>query len=165
MLTPVPFVVTTVSRLRDRPPRVSTLSFSPCRNPIYPASFRIGIGLCVLSHTHPLVWPYMRFLCVTSGVCRRLPSSCTSQCTTCLKLGLGPISPTTGLAPARTTHMSCARNNSLTFRLGVIFWALQSLNCAHNVFNKGLLYKLTHRHRLKAHVPLNEVASRGLKKV
>ena len=109
MLTPVPFVVTTVSRLRDRPPRVSTLSFSPCRNPIYPASFRIGIGLCVLSHTHPLVWPYMRFLCVTSGVCRRLPSSCTSQCTTCLKLGLGPISPTTGLAPARTTHMSCAR--------------------------------------------------------
>lgn len=110
MLTPVPFVVTTVSRLRDRPPRVSTLSFSPCRNPIYPASFRIGIGLCVLSHTHPLVWPYMRFLCVTSGVCRRLPSSCTSQCTTCLKLGLGPISPTTGLAPARTTHMSCARN-------------------------------------------------------
>ena len=112
MLTPVPFVVTTVSRLRDRPPRVSTLSFSPCRNPIYPASFQIGIGLCVLSHTHPLVWPYMRFLCVTSGVCRRLPSSCTSQCTTCLKLGLGPISPTTGLAPARTTHMSCARKGT-----------------------------------------------------
>ena len=108
MLTPVPFVVTTVSRLRDRPPRVSTLSFSPCRNPIYPASFRIGIGLCVLLHTHPLVWPYMRFLCVTSGFCRRLPSPYTSRCMACLKLGLGPISPTTGLSPARTAHMSCA---------------------------------------------------------
>ena len=50
----------------------------------------------------------MRFLFVTSGICRRLPSPCSSRSTSCLKLGLGPISPTTGLAPARTAHMSRA---------------------------------------------------------
>ena len=102
------FVVTTIWRSRERPPRVSTLSFFPCRFLIYPTSFRIGIGLRVPKHTHPLAWPHMRFLFVTSGICRRLPSPCSSRSTSCLKLGLGPISPTTGLAPARTAHMSRA---------------------------------------------------------
>ncbi len=50
----------------------------------------------------------MRFLFVTSRICRWLPSPCSSRNTSCLKLGLGPISPTTGLAPARTAHMSRA---------------------------------------------------------
>lgn len=100
------FVVTTIWRSRERPPRVSTLSFFPCRFLIYPTSFRIGIGLRVQWHTHPLAWPCMRFLFVTSRICRWLPSPCSSRSTSCLKLGLGPISPTTGLAPARTAHMS-----------------------------------------------------------
>lgn len=102
------FVVTTIWRSRERPPRVSTLSFFPCRFLIYPTSFRIGIGLRVQWHTHPLAWPCMRFLFVTSRICRWLPSPCSSRSTSCLKLGLGPISPTTGLAPARTAHMSRA---------------------------------------------------------
>ena len=102
------FVVTTIWRSRERPPRVSTLSFFPYRFLIYPTSFRIGIGLRVQVHTHPLAWPCMRFLFVTPGICRRLPSPYSSRSTSCLKLGLGPISPTTGLAPARTAHMSRA---------------------------------------------------------
>ena len=102
------FVVTTVCRPRERPPRVSTLSFFPYRFLIYPTSFRIGIGFRVQGHTHPLAWPCMRFLFVTPGICRWLPSPYSSRSTSCLKLGLGPISPTTGLAPARTAHMSRA---------------------------------------------------------
>ena len=107
------FVVTTIWRSRERPPRVSPLSFFPCRFLIYPTSFRIGIGLRVPMHTHPLAWPFMRFLFVTSRICRWLPSPCSSRSTSCLKLGLGPISPTTGLAPARTAHMSRAHEKRL----------------------------------------------------
>ena len=107
------FVVTTIWRSRERPPRVSTLSFFPCRFLIYPTSFRIGIGLRVLPHTHPLAWPFMRFLFVTSRICRWLPSPCSSRSTSCLKLGLGPISPTMGLSPARTAHMSRALKKQL----------------------------------------------------
>ena len=123
------FVVTTICRSRERPPRVSTLSFFPCRFLIYPTSFRIGIGLRVPMHTHPLAWPFMRFLFVTSRICRWLPSPCSSRSTSCLKLGLGPISPTTGLAPARTAHMSRAHR-----KLGTKaeFFILQCVSQAQN---------------------------------
>ena len=117
------FVVTTIWRSRERPPRVSTLSFFPCRFLIYPTSFRIGIGLRVQWHTHPLAWPCMRFLFVTSRICRWLPSPCSSRSTSCLKLGLGPISPTTGLSPARTAHMSRAPQKSpLTRTFSYLFF-------------------------------------------
>src|SRR5699024_6210804 len=68
-------------RTSVRPPRVRTITFIPytcCIYHVVPVQYRTSIHVAISSGQ---LWPYMNFLFVRPGVCRRLPSDSTSRWT------------------------------------------------------------------------------------
>jgi len=68
-------------RTSVRPPRVRTITFIPYTCCIYHMdSGQCWTLVCFATSSRPF-WPYMQFLSVRPGFCRRLPSDSTSQWT------------------------------------------------------------------------------------
>lgn len=78
-------------RLEDRP-QTSPVN---CNNfhPMWPLDLPVdfAVGLHHILQTHPVNQPYIQFLFVGPGVCRRLPSHKHSHACTCLELVVLPL--------------------------------------------------------------------------
>ena len=64
-----------------RPPRVRAITFLPCNRCIYCMELGQYWTLFCLANSSIPIQPYMQFLFVGSGFCRRLPSDSTSRWT------------------------------------------------------------------------------------
>lgn len=82
-----------------RPPPLRTATFIPSICRIYIYKFRIVIGLHLDMQTRPLVYAYIRFLCVRPGLCLRLPSDSPHGGHPCPWLTIPTIKARSGLTP------------------------------------------------------------------